>query len=166
MTAYEIGYTGVIAAAPPCRPRSTGTTPKDGIYFTPDAVYSAANPPPGWPLPVRHSCAAGCAAVALHLPEPRHDQGQGVRARRRCRGEPVHQRLHELLVSVDARVEDFPAGTTIRDINWPAKNRFNAGFNFSYGRFLGNLSVSYTDEAYWQDVLDARMPARPTPTRW
>ena len=53
-------------------------------------------------------------------------------------------------------VEDLPAGTSITDINWPAKNRFNAGFNFSYSRFLGNLSVNYTDEAYWQDVLDAR----------
>ena len=54
-------------------------------------------------------------------------------------------------------VEDLPPGTTINDINWPAKNRFNAGFDFSYARFLGNLSVSYTDEAYWQDVLDAAL---------
>lgn len=53
-------------------------------------------------------------------------------------------------------VEDFPAGTGINDINWPAKNRFNTGFNFSYQRYLGNLSVNYTDSAYWQDVLDAR----------
>ena len=50
----------------------------------------------------------------------------------------------------------FSAGTGINDINWPAKNRFNTGFDFSYQRFLGNLSVNYTDTAYWQDVLDAR----------
>jgi hypothetical protein len=42
------------------------------------------------------------------------------------------------------------------EANVPPNNRFNAGFNFSRSRFLGNLSVSYTDEAYWQDVLDAR----------
>jgi len=53
-------------------------------------------------------------------------------------------------------ISDFPAGTGINDINWPAKNRFNAGFNFNYTRFLGNLSVNYTDSAYWQDVLDVR----------
>jgi hypothetical protein len=53
--------------------------------------------------------------------------------------------------------EDHPAGTSINDINWPPKDRFNAGFDFSYSRFLGNLSVSCTDEAYWQDVLDARL---------
>jgi hypothetical protein len=52
--------------------------------------------------------------------------------------------------------ENLPAGTTIFDINWPAKNRFNAGFDFSYQRFLGNMSLNFTDEAYWQDVLDLR----------
>ena len=53
-------------------------------------------------------------------------------------------------------VRDSARGTSIIDINWPAENRFNAGFDFSYARFLGNLSVNYTDEAYWQDVLDLR----------
>ena len=52
--------------------------------------------------------------------------------------------------------EDLPPGTTINDVNWPANNRVNAGFDFTYNRFLGNLAVNYTDEAYWQDVLDAR----------
>ena len=52
--------------------------------------------------------------------------------------------------------EELPPGTTIEDLNWPAKNRFNAGFNFSYSRYLGNLTASYTDKAFWQDVLDAR----------
>jgi hypothetical protein len=42
------------------------------------------------------------------------------------------------------------------EANRPANNRFNAGVNVSQGRYLGNLSVSYTDEAFWQDVLDAR----------
>src|SRR4030095_817151 len=53
-------------------------------------------------------------------------------------------------------IADFPTGTGIDDINWPPTNRFNAGFHFTYNRFLGNLSGSYTDTAYWQDVLDAR----------
>jgi len=52
--------------------------------------------------------------------------------------------------------KELPPGTSIADINWPAKNRFNTGFDFSYSRFLGNLSVNYNDEAYWQDVLDVR----------
>jgi hypothetical protein len=52
--------------------------------------------------------------------------------------------------------EGLPPGTTIEDLNWPPKNRFNTGFNFSHSRYLGNLTVSYTDKAFWQDVLDAR----------
>jgi hypothetical protein len=44
----------------------------------------------------------------------------------------------------------------LAELNLPPNNRFNAGFNFSYNRFLGNLGVNYTDEAFWQDVLDAR----------
>ena len=38
----------------------------------------------------------------------------------------------------------------------PANNRFNAGVGFNYGRYLANFSVSYSDSAFWQDVLDAR----------
>jgi len=48
--------------------------------------------------------------------------------------------------------EDFD----ISELNLPPKNRFNTGFNFSYSRFLGNLSISYSDDAFWQDVLDDR----------
>jgi outer membrane receptor protein involved in Fe transport len=42
------------------------------------------------------------------------------------------------------------------EINLPPQNRFNAGLNFSEGRYLANFSISYVDDAYWQDVLDAR----------
>src|SRR5262249_8438653 len=44
----------------------------------------------------------------------------------------------------------------LSEVNLPAKNRFNAGFNFTKSRFLGDLSVTYSDSAFWQDVLDAR----------
>jgi hypothetical protein len=42
------------------------------------------------------------------------------------------------------------------EYNFPPNNRFNAGFNVSYGRFFGDAALSYQGEAYWQDVLDAR----------
>ena len=41
-------------------------------------------------------------------------------------------------------------------MNLPPKNRFNVGASFTYSRFLGNFSVSYSDDAFWQDVLDDR----------
>jgi hypothetical protein len=43
-----------------------------------------------------------------------------------------------------------------REANAPANNRFNVGFSFSHGRYLGNMDVSYSGSAYWQDVLDLR----------
>ena len=43
----------------------------------------------------------------------------------------------------------------LSELNLPATNRFNAGVGLNYNRFLANLSVSYSDSAYWQDVLDA-----------
>ena len=42
------------------------------------------------------------------------------------------------------------------EINLPPTHRVNAGFNFSHSRYLGNASVSYVGDAYFQDVLDAR----------
>jgi hypothetical protein len=60
-------------------------------------------------------------------------------------------------------IEDFLPGTSIADINLPPKNRFNAGLAVNYSRYFGNLSVNYTDEAYWQDVLDARFAGTTEP---
>ena len=162
MTAYEVGYTGVVRD----RVNVTGSvywnTTHGGIYFTPAAVYTAANPPPTWPgvLPTGILSLLASRGVLLpsqftylNLGEIR-DKGieLGVDTPL-TRGLNVfanysHQWMPE--------AEDLPPGTSITDINWPAENRFNAGFNFSQSRFLGNLSVNYTDEAYWQDVLDAR----------
>ena len=160
MTAYEVGYTGVL------RNRATVTATfyynvtDDGIYFTPNAFYSPASPPPGLsPLIVG---VLGTLNPPVLLPSrftylnlgTIKDKGVelGVDA-------AVHRFVNVFAnYSYQAKpvAEDLPAGTTINDINWPPKNRFNAGFDFSYQRFLGNLSVNVTDDAYWQDVLDAR----------
>ena len=52
----------------------------------------------------------------------------------------------------DPDIEGFDPTET----NFPANNRFNVGFNFNYGRLLGNFMVSYTGDA----LLAGR--ARPT----
>jgi iron complex outermembrane receptor protein len=154
LTAYEIGYTGVIRDLNVSASVYWNNT-KDGIYFTPNVFYSSANPPPGWPLPAAFVPPNTLPAqyTYLNFGEVK-DKGieLGVET-------PVNK-----YVNVFANysyqwkpvAKELPAGTSIADINWPAKNRFNAGFDFSYSRFLGNLSINYNDEAYWQDVLDAR----------
>lgn len=164
MTAYEVGYTGVIRSRATVSAAVYWNVTKDGIYFTPDAFYSGANPPPTWPSALLPPQLVFPLLASRGVLLPSHftylnlgtikDKGfeLGVDA-------PLNQYVNVFSnYSFQAMpiAEDLPAGTTIRDINWPAKNRFNAGFDFSRGRFLGNLLASYTGEAYWQDVLDLR----------
>ena len=160
MTAYEVGYTGVIASRATVTAAVYWNVTTDGIYFTPSAFYTPLNPPPGLPGPV--VAVLGALPVPVQLPSQFtylnlgtvRDKGLelGVDA-------PLNRFVNVFTnYSFQAKpvAEDFPPGTSINDVNWPAKNRFNAGFDFSYKRFLGNLLVNFTDEAYWQDVLDAR----------
>jgi outer membrane receptor protein involved in Fe transport len=51
MTAYELGYTGVLGKRANVTAAVYWNRTEDGIYFTPVAVYTPASPPPGWPLP-------------------------------------------------------------------------------------------------------------------
>jgi outer membrane receptor protein involved in Fe transport len=51
MTAFEIGYTGVVRNRATVSAAVYWNHTEDGIYFTRSGVYTAANPPPGWPLP-------------------------------------------------------------------------------------------------------------------
>ncbi len=169
MTAYEVGYTGVIRNRATVSAAVYWNKTTDGIYFTPVAAYGPAAPPPGWPLPPAVLGILAALNPPVVLPSRFTYLNLGV----------IKDKGIEL--GIDAAVnryvnvftnysyaampiaEKLPAGTSINDINWPAKNKFNAGFNFSYSRFLGNLGVSYTDEAYWQDVLDARFAGKTEP---
>ena len=162
MTAYEVGYTGVIRNRATVSAAVYWNNTEDGIYFTPVAAYSPANPPPGWPLPPAVLGVLAGLNPPVVLPSRFtylnigriKDRGVelGVEA-------AVSQYLNVFTnYSFQAKPEGegFLPGTSINDVNWPSKNRFNAGFDFSRAQFLGNLSVNYTSEAYWQDVLDAR----------
>ena len=162
LTAYELGYTGVVMDRVNLTASVYWNNTKDGIYFTPIAAYSAAAPPPNWLLPPTILTTLAMATPPVILPSSFTYLNLG-RIKDKGIELGVDTSLNRYL-NVFANysyqwmpeVEDLPPGTTINDINWPAKNRFNAGFDFGYSRFLGNLSVHFTDEAYWQDVLDVR----------
>jgi outer membrane receptor protein involved in Fe transport len=164
MTAFEIGYTGVLADRVNLQASVYWNTTEDGIYFTPVGAYTAANPPPTWPalLPTSILTTLAQRTPPVILPSQFTYLNLG-----RIKDKGIELGFDTSLtrnVNVFANyayqwmpeVEDLPAGTSITDINWPAENRFNAGFDFSYSRVLGNLAVNVTDEAYWQDVLDVR----------
>jgi iron complex outermembrane receptor protein len=162
LTAYEIGYTGLV------RKRATVTasvywnTTDDAIYFTPVAAYSAAAPPPGWPLPAAFVPPGVLVSQATYLNIGSvKDKGVELGV------ESAVNRYVNVFSNYSYQwmptLGDPRPGTSITDINWPAKHRVNAGFDVSYGRFLGNLSVNHTSSAYWQDVLDLRFAGTTAP---
>ena len=164
LTAYEIGYAGSVMDRVNLSAAVYWNKTKDGIYFTPNAFYTAADPPPTWPavLPTAILSILAARTPPVVLPSSFTYLNLGT-----IKDKGIELGFDTPLnrsVNVFANysyqwmpvAEDLPAGTSITDINWPAENRFNAGFNFSHSRFLGNFSVNFSDAAYWQDVLDAR----------
>ncbi len=169
MTAYELGYSGVVRKRANLTAAVYWNNTKDGIYFTPVRFYGATNPPPGWPLPPAILTVIANLPTPVILPKQFTYLNIGT----------VKDKGVELGVDASANrfvnvfanysyqwmptIANFTAGTSINDINWPAKNRFNTGFDFSYRRWLGNMSVNHTDSAYWQDVLDLRFAGSTKP---
>lgn len=173
--AFEAAYTGVIAKRATVTAAFYYNKSKDDIFFTQNARYRALNPPPGWLAKLSPLVGATTAAGILEVLPPQCTAG--LTGACNSGGLPssftylnlgtVKDKGFEL--GVDAAVNralnvfanysyqfkpdpDFD----ISEVNLPPTNRFNAGFNFSQGMFLGNANITYQDEAFWQDVLDAR----------
>ena len=169
ITAYEIGYTGIIKQRATVTAAWFDNETKDDVFFTQVGSYRATNPPPGWPLP----------PFALELlycpPDPAAGRtcpfgpGNGLPSAFSYRNfGKVRQKGIELGVdgAISKTLNGFvnysyqPTPTAIgfpaSEMNLPPKNRFNVGLNYDHPRWLGNLAVSYQGRAFWQDVLDAR----------
>lgn len=174
--AFEVAYTGVIAKRATVTAAYYYNKSKDDIYFTQVGRYRALSPPAGWVAKLS-PFTGGSAALAAGILEVLPPACPSVTGPCTTGGLPsaftylnlgtVKDRGLEL--GVDAAVNralnvfanysyqwepdpDFD----ISEVNLPPTNRVNAGFNFSQGRFLGNMNVSYQDKAFWQDVLDSR----------
>jgi iron complex outermembrane receptor protein len=159
--AYEVGYTGIVANGRAVLSAAFYVNrTKNDILFTEDqtARWTAQNPPPGWPLqPAVINLVPGRSFPALFTYRNLGRTTQkgielGVQS-------PVQSYLNVFAnYSYQATPDvNFPNVTNpLSEVNLPAKNRFNVGFNYSRSRWLGDMSVTYSDGAYWQDVLDDR----------
>jgi iron complex outermembrane receptor protein len=150
--AYELSYTGAVAQGRAVVSAAYYVNQThDDIFFTEDASkrYKSANPPPGWPAILRPALdlIGGLPAVFTYLNFGRTTQ-QGL--------ELGVQASVNRNVGVFANYS-FQAKPDVNfdlsEVNLPAKNRFNVGFNFNKDRWIGDLNVSYSDSAFWQDVL-------------
>jgi outer membrane receptor for ferrienterochelin and colicins len=156
MTAYEIGYTGILNRRATVTAAVYWNNTDDAIFFQQAGRYTATNPPLTWPPQFP-------TFILNLIPDPGlpslftynnlgtvHDKGieLGVDA--------VVNRYLNVFTNYSYQADPDVEGFDPSEINFPANNKFNIGFNANYSRYLGNLSVSYTDSAYWQDVLDQR----------
>jgi len=170
----ELSYTGVINNRATVSAAVYYTKNSDEIFFTQTARYRALSPPPGWttalaPLPAATAlgvlevlppaCSGGVTAPCITggLPSEFSYRNLGTVKNKGLElgiDGAVNQALNVFAnYSFQATPDpDFD----LSEVNLAPKNRFNVGFNFSQGRYLGNLAASFVDEAYWQDVLDSR----------
>jgi outer membrane receptor protein involved in Fe transport len=162
MTAFEIGYTGVVRNRATVSAAVYWNHTDDGIAFTRSGIYTPANPPPGWPLPpaVLALLAARVPPVVLPSDFTYRNLGSVDDKGIELGVDAAVNRYLNVFTNYSYQWNPEVDGFPITEINLPPNNRFNAGFNFSYSRFLGNFAVSYTDEAFWQDVLDEPFAGR------
>jgi outer membrane receptor protein involved in Fe transport len=159
VTAFEVGYSGVV------RNRATVTAAwyynetKDDTFFTEvtSERWTASNPPPGWPLPP--------GIIAL-LPGGSFPATFSYRNFGKVKQKGIELGVdgainRALNAFVNYSYQPEPdANFAKTELNLPAEHRFNIGGSYSDERFIGNLSVSYSSSAFWQDVLDARYSGR------
>jgi iron complex outermembrane receptor protein len=156
MTAFEVGYTGVLGNRATLSAAVYWNTIDDGIFFTQIDRYTPASPPATWPAVIP------TFALAL-IPDPGLPSVFSYRnlGKVKDRGfeigvDAAVNRYVNVFTNYSYQADPDVEGFDPRETNFPANNRFNVGFNFSASRYLGNLGVNYTDDAYWQDVLDLR----------
>jgi outer membrane receptor protein involved in Fe transport len=156
--AYEVGYTGVVANGKAVVSAAFFVNRiKDDILFTQSGSYSVTNPPPGWPLPpfTIALIPGGLPSTFTYLNLGTTTQ-KGLELGVNASVAPFVNVFANYSYQPDPSV-DFPnVPNPLSEVNLPPHNRFNVGFNMTHGRYLGDMSVSYTDSAFWQDVLDDR----------
>jgi outer membrane receptor protein involved in Fe transport len=162
LTAYEAGYTGTF------NDRTTATVAfyvndlNNSINFAQLPAnldpYTAANPPPGWPLPP--AILSVLAQRGIFLPRTAFTYLNLGPLRQKGVELSVDHRVSRMLTAFanyswqgKPAVLDDPHPYPSQELAFPPTNRFNAGFNLDNARFLGSASVNYSDKAFWSDVL-------------
>jgi iron complex outermembrane receptor protein len=159
LDAFEIGYTGILGGRAVLSAAFYVNRTQNEILFTEvqSARYTSANPPPGFPAPLIPAIdlarAQGRVFPALFTYQ---NFGKTTQKGLELGLDATVNRYVNLFANYSYQAEPEPEGFDLSELNLPAENRFNAGLGFSYQRFFGNVAVSYSDSAFWQDVLDAR----------
>jgi iron complex outermembrane receptor protein len=160
LDAYEIGYTGVVGNQTVLSAAFYVNKTKNDIFFTevPNTRWTAANPPPNWAFGLLPPGAITLATQGAGFPAQFTYLNFGKTTQKGVElgvDSPLNQYAN-LFVNYSYQAKPEPEGFNISELNLPPKNRFNIGTAINYNRFIGNFSISYSDDAFWQDVLDDR----------
>jgi outer membrane receptor protein involved in Fe transport len=155
LDAFELGYSATILQGRAILSAAVYKNwIKDEILFTQDGIYSAAAPPSNWPLPPVFIAALAAQGRTLPSRFTYKNFGESTTQGLELGVNAVVNRYVSGFANYSYQADPDPKDFELTELNLPPNNRFNVGANVTYGRFLGNLSVSYADDAFWQDVLN------------
>lgn len=175
--AFEIGYTANVRNRATISAAVYWTRNQDEIFFTQTGRYRATSPPPGWlatftpggvPVippttalgilevlpPACPSLTAPCTTGGIPSEFSYRNLGVNRNKGFEIGVDGAATQALNLFANYSFQAEPDP-DFDLSETNLPPTHRFNVGFNFSKDRWLGNASVSYVDDAFFQDVLDA-----------
>jgi len=164
ITAYEVAYTGALPGGTTLGAAFYVNDRDENINFVQLAnnadPYTAANPPPGWPLPP--AVLTLLASRGIFLPRtaftylnlgPVREKGIELSLDQRINTE--WSAFANYSYQADPTVIDSSTPFPASELALPPNNRFNVGFNMSNRRLLASGTVNYTDKAFWADVLSS-----------
>ncbi len=156
LTAYELSYTGALFGRTILSLALYTNVTENVILFTQTGTYTSSNPPAGWPLPppVLDWLAADGQGLPSELAYRNFDRvsDRGFEVSVET---PVSSTI-DVFANYSWQDEPRPTGFDLSELNLPPTHRVNAGLDFRYRRYFGYLVGSFVDDAFWQDVLDAR----------
>ena len=162
LDAYEVSYSASLAGGRAHAGAAVYLTDsRNDMILTQTGSYTSANPPPGWPLPpvvLDLLIARNAFGPGLGLPSVLSWQNLGEVRNKGFEisfdAQPLRQ--VSLFTNYSWQAKPDPQDFDISKINLPPTHRFNAGVGLDYQRFLGDISIGYTSEAYFRDVLSAQ----------
>jgi outer membrane receptor for ferrienterochelin and colicins len=164
LTAYEVAYTGTIQNRTTIGVAFYVNDSNDSINFVTLPrnfdPYTPSSPPPGWPLPP--AVLGALAQAGIFLPRTGFTYLNLGPTRQRGVELSLDHRFSSALSGFanyswqsDPDILDDPNPYPLSELSLPPSNRFNLGGIYSGQRFLGSLTINYSDGAFWSDVLTA-----------
>jgi outer membrane receptor protein involved in Fe transport len=162
LTAYEVAYTGRLQSRTTFGAAFYINQSNNNINFVQLPAnldpYTSANPPPGWQLP--GSILDLLALRGILLPRTAFTYLNLGPTRQKGLELSLDQSVSDRVTAFanyswqgDPHILDAANPFPRSELSLPPRNRFNVGGSYADRRWLGSVTINYTDKAFWTDVL-------------